>query len=358
VLDEITAFRRREETDRDGDQIADMVEGPGTRSPDERLQLREGLFDWIEIRTVGRQEAELSADGFDRCAHRWLFVDGEIIEDDHIAGAERGHEDLLDVGEKRRIVDRPVENGRRGEAVEAQRRDHGVRLPMTARRVIAKACAARTAAVPTQQIRRNPAFVQKQILWHVADRLPRLPLPPGRRDIRATLLVGVYRFLRNSLRRGRGRHQREAEALRATMEAVDHPLPVTFFIEGSAGVRVRQAESESPIEKNRQFPSGGGHGLGFARAGREAAIERAEGRLRFADVHRRRPEQGGRTIRRPARPRAQEASSRDFVGWGEAQPRREVFGCWPLRHVIPAFGHEAHHGVRPKAVNLAEISSQ
>jgi hypothetical protein len=28
----------------------------------------------------------------------------------------------------------------------------------------------------------------------VAERLPRLPLPPGRGDIRPTLLVGVYRF--------------------------------------------------------------------------------------------------------------------------------------------------------------------
>jgi hypothetical protein len=49
-------------------------------------------------------------------------VDGEIIEHDHIAGAERRHEDLLDVGEKRRIVDRAVEDGRGGEALKAQSR--------------------------------------------------------------------------------------------------------------------------------------------------------------------------------------------------------------------------------------------
>jgi hypothetical protein len=59
------------------------------------------------------------------------------------------------------------------------------------------------------------------------------------------------------------------------MEAVDYPLSVTFFIGGSAGVRVRQAEAERPIEENRQFPSGGSHGLGFARAGSESAIESA-----------------------------------------------------------------------------------
>jgi len=134
------------------------------------------------------------ADGFDRRAHRWLFVDREIVEHDHVAGAQRGHQDLLDVGEKRRIVDRSVEDGWGGEAIEAQRRDDGVRLPMTAGRVIAQARAAQTATVPPQQIGRDPAFIQKQILRDVAERLPRLPLPPGRGDIRSTLFVGVYRF--------------------------------------------------------------------------------------------------------------------------------------------------------------------
>ena len=192
--DEISAFRGREEPDRDGDQIAHVIKGPGTRGPDEGFQLREGEFDRIEIRAVGWQEAELGADGFDRRAHRRLFVDGEIVEHDHIAGAQRGDQDLLDVGEKRRIVDRSVEDGRGREAVESQRRDDGVRLPMTAGRVITQARAAQTAAVPTEQIRRDPAFIQKQILRHVPERLPGLPLPPGRGDIRPTLLVGVYRF--------------------------------------------------------------------------------------------------------------------------------------------------------------------
>ena len=121
-------------------------------------------------------------------------MDGEVVEPHHVARAERGHQDLLDVGEKRRIVDRPVEHRRGREAIEAQRRYDGVRLPMTAGRVIAKARAAQTAAVPAQQIRRDPAFIEKQILRHVAEWLPRLPLPSGRGDIRPTLLVGVYRF--------------------------------------------------------------------------------------------------------------------------------------------------------------------
>ena len=113
--------------------VADVVEGPGTRRAEERFQFGEGQFDRIEVGTVGRQKAELGADRFDRGAHRGLFVDGEVVEDDDIARAQRRDQDLLDVGEERRRVDRAVEDGRRAEAVEAQRRDDGVRLPVAAR---------------------------------------------------------------------------------------------------------------------------------------------------------------------------------------------------------------------------------
>lgn len=183
MANEIAAFRGGEEPERHRDQIAHVVKGPGTCGSDEGFQFREGEFDRIEIWAVRRQETELGADGFDRRAHRGLFVDGEIVEHHHIAGAERGDQDLLDVGEKRRIVDRSVEDGR-----------GGVRFPMTAGRVIAQARAAQTAAISTQQIRRDSAFIQKQILRQVAEWLPGLPLAPGRGDIRPTLLVGVYRF--------------------------------------------------------------------------------------------------------------------------------------------------------------------
>ena len=192
--EEISAFIGGEETQRGGDQVADMVKGPGTCGPDERFQFRERQFDGIEVRAVGRQEAELGADGFDRRAHRGVFVDGEVVEHHHIARAQRGHQDLVDVGEKRRRVDRSVEHGWGAEALEAQCRHDRVRLPMAAGRVVAEAGAAQAAAVPAQQIRRDAAFIQKHILLRVAERLPQLPLPPGPGDIRPALLVGVYRF--------------------------------------------------------------------------------------------------------------------------------------------------------------------
>ena len=74
----------------------------------------------------------------DRGADLGLFVGGEIVEHNDIARAQRRHQDLLDVGEERGVVDRPIEDRRRGQLGGAERRDDGVRLPVAARRVIAR----------------------------------------------------------------------------------------------------------------------------------------------------------------------------------------------------------------------------
>ena len=81
------------------------------------------MFDRIEVGTVGRQKAELRADGFDGRADLRLLVDREIVEHDDIAGPQRRDQHLLDVGEKARRVDRPIEDGRRREPVQPQRGD-------------------------------------------------------------------------------------------------------------------------------------------------------------------------------------------------------------------------------------------
>jgi hypothetical protein len=69
-----------------------------------------------------------------------------------------------------------------------------VRLPLTTRGVIMQARAARTAAIPAQQIRRDTAFIEKDVLAHIAQRLPPPPLPACGGDVRTPLLVGVYGF--------------------------------------------------------------------------------------------------------------------------------------------------------------------
>jgi hypothetical protein len=48
-----------------------------------------------------------------------LFVHREVVEDDDVAWAQGRHEDLLDIREKRGVVDRAIKDGGRGEPVDA-----------------------------------------------------------------------------------------------------------------------------------------------------------------------------------------------------------------------------------------------
>ena len=89
---------------------------------------------------------ELSIMGYDNYATDGVAVLADI-EDHDIAGVQRRHEDLFDIGQERHRVDRPVEDRGRGQRVGTQRRNHRVRLPVAARRVIMEPGPAETAAV-------------------------------------------------------------------------------------------------------------------------------------------------------------------------------------------------------------------
>ena len=94
------AFGGRKEAERCGHAASPPDRSSGTRRAEKRLQFRKGQFDGIEIRTIRREEAELRAGLFDRRAHRRMFMDGQIVEDDDVTGAQRGHQDLIDIGLK------------------------------------------------------------------------------------------------------------------------------------------------------------------------------------------------------------------------------------------------------------------
>jgi len=190
----IATFGRCEEAERDGDEVADLIEGAWPRGTQERFQFGEGEFNRIEVRAVGRQKPELGTRRLDRLTHLRLFVSGEVVEDDHVAAPQGRRKDLFDVREKRRVIDRPIEHRRRPQPLESQRRDNRVHLPMAAWGVIAKARATRTPTIAADQIRRDAAFVEKDVLSDIAERQPRPPSAPFSDDVRPSLFVGVYGF--------------------------------------------------------------------------------------------------------------------------------------------------------------------
>ena len=190
----VRAFGRREQADGGRDELAHVVERAWPCGAEERFQFGKRLFDRIEVRTVRRQKPEVRPGRFNRSPNLGLFMDRQVVEHDDVTRPQRGHQDLVDVGAEGRRVDGPIEHGRRGQPVDAEPGDDGVRLPVAARRVVMEPRPPRAAAIPTQQIGGDAALIEKDVLAHLAQRLPRLPLAAGRRDIRTTLFVGVYRF--------------------------------------------------------------------------------------------------------------------------------------------------------------------
>jgi len=134
------------------------------------------------------------AGAFDGDPHGGLLVHHQVVEHHDIPGLQGGDQDLLDVGEKRRIVDRPIEHRRRAQARDPERQEHGVGLPVATRRVVAEPQAARTPPVPAQEIRGHAGFIDEDIPAGIAERQGVLPVPARGRDVSAALFVGVYRF--------------------------------------------------------------------------------------------------------------------------------------------------------------------
>jgi hypothetical protein len=60
--------------------------------------------------------------------------------------------------------------------------------------VIANSGPARAAAVAPEQIGRHAAFIEKDILTGIAERLSLAPPPPLGDDVGPALFVGVYGF--------------------------------------------------------------------------------------------------------------------------------------------------------------------
>jgi hypothetical protein len=92
------------------------------------------------------------------------------------------------------VVDRPVENRRRHQPRRRERGHDRVGLPMTARRVIAQSDTARAAAIPTQQIGGDAAFIEKEIVACVPQSLTIAPPSAVSDDVRSSLFVGVQSF--------------------------------------------------------------------------------------------------------------------------------------------------------------------
>jgi hypothetical protein len=194
VAEVIAAFGWREARDALTEQRPERLDRPTARGAHERFEFGETQFDRIEIRTVRGQIPQCCAGGGDQLLDPVNVMRGQVVRDDHVARGERRDQDLFDVGEKTVAVHRPVDDARRGQSGDPQASDKGARLPARERRMIADALAARTAAVPAQEIRRDAGFIEKNEMRRVPRRRRRLPLRPRGGDVGPVVFGRAYRF--------------------------------------------------------------------------------------------------------------------------------------------------------------------
>lgn len=122
------------------------------------------------------------------------LVRAEIVGDDDVARVERRDENLFDVGEEARAVDRAIENTWCGQPSHPECREKRTGLPPRARRVVMDALAAQGATVPAEQIGGDARFVEKDEARGIPGRRRGVPRDARGRDVRPVVFGRPYRF--------------------------------------------------------------------------------------------------------------------------------------------------------------------
>lgn len=102
----------REASEQRADALPGCFDSSFSSLSEQRFQLGEHLLDGIEIGAIGRQEEKPRSDSTDGPAHGVTLVAAEIVHDDDVAGLERRHEELLDIGFEAFAVDRSIKDAR------------------------------------------------------------------------------------------------------------------------------------------------------------------------------------------------------------------------------------------------------
>ena len=160
----------------------------------EQFELGEDLFDWIEVRGVGRQEQQPGSGRADCLADGRALVAAKIVHNDDIARRERGHEELLDPCGKAVTVDRSIEDARRVDPVMAKCSQEGQRAPFAERSAGDQLAPARRPAPDRRHVGLGPGLVDEDQPPGIKPPLVLLPLFPPARDLRPQLLDGEQRF--------------------------------------------------------------------------------------------------------------------------------------------------------------------
>ena len=172
----------------------------GGDGPQAGFEFGKDLLDGIEVGAVGRQIEQMRPDGFNRLANPAHFMTGQIVQDDRVARVERGNQNLFDIRDEARTIDRTVEDGGGSELVCPQGGNDRGRLPVAVGDFRHEAGAAPTAAIPARHLRLERSLIEEDEPVAVPLRRLGAPVLPGGYDIRPILFGSVQDFFLLSAR--------------------------------------------------------------------------------------------------------------------------------------------------------------
>ena len=176
------------------DPFPDGLDGALLGFSEERFELGEDLFDRVQIGTVGRQKHEPCAGGAYGFADSPVLVRTKVVHDDDVARLERGHKDLLDIGEEGLAVDGAVQHERRGDRVVSQCGEKRQRLRMAVRDLGDKRLAASAPTARTCHVGFGPGLINKNETRWVNPGLIFFPAETAPGDVGAVLFGGEQGF--------------------------------------------------------------------------------------------------------------------------------------------------------------------
>lgn len=111
----------------------ERVEAFSAPTSEATLQVCPPEFDWIELGRVGRKKQDARPDRFDRGACLDRLVDTQVVHHHHVSTGNEGDELTAHEVDEALPVDRSLNRLQPGLRIDANRSDHGQRLPSSCR---------------------------------------------------------------------------------------------------------------------------------------------------------------------------------------------------------------------------------
>ena len=190
----VAAFLRFEAVQQRPDPPPRRLNGAFGRVAEQGFALGEDLFNRVKVRGVGWQEAQRGPHPLKGGPPGGTLVAAQIIHNEDIARRERWQQTLFDRGQEAGTIDRAIEDTRRGQAVVAERRHEGQRVPVPLGPGRAQPLAPGAAAMTAGHVRLGPGLIEEHEPARIQLALRALPLPAALRDVRPILLGGRQAF--------------------------------------------------------------------------------------------------------------------------------------------------------------------